>query len=339
MSDQKLIPFLISNHLFHLPESSILSYPYSKLADLAATSLPDDVAKLNLPVDSFSILATYLSTRALPPATLHPASLRDVFRTLGIPFPEVGEGGNQHEASLGSRSLRNWDKHNLGSRGREEYEEDVREELGRLEGGLFSSRRIDEEVGGFGARTVSPIPTATTTTAAGGGGSSSSGWAGTLPAYHELAHSSPSSAAAAAAAAGDEKSKEVAGVPGITTKVVSAMNQMSRRKPRLVVLIPADTHSLRAADKPLWAAEPDEKVSSYLSIPDEQKGIARLLRPWTGEELEEATADIWEGISGVFGESYIVRVATEEVVIRQCNGMGLYESVSGDAVVVCVSPK
>ncbi|KAG0641016.1 hypothetical protein HOY80DRAFT_763536 [Tuber brumale] len=337
MSDQKLIPFLISNHLFYLPESSILSYPYSKLADLAATSLPDDVARLNLPVDSFSILATYLSTRALPPATLHPASLRDVFRTLGIPFPEAGEGINQHEASLGGGSLRNWDKHNLGSRGRDEYDEDVREELGRLEGGLFSSRRMDEEVGGLGAHTASPTATATATTASGCGSSSSSGWTGALPAYHELAHSSPSSAVAAAA--GDEKNREVAGAPGITTKIVSAMNQMSRRKPRLMVLIPADTHSLRAADKPVWAAEPDEKVSSYLSIPDEQKGIVRLLRPWTGEELEEAIADVWEGISGVFGEGYIVRVATEEVVIRQCNAMGLYESVSGDAVVVCVSPQ
>ncbi|CUS11004.1 unnamed protein product [Tuber aestivum] len=334
MSNQSLIPFLVSGHLFHLPESSILSYPYSKLADLAATSLADDVAKLNLPADSFSILATYLSTRTLPPATLHPASLKDVFKTLGIPFPEVGDGGNQHEASLGGGSLRNWEKHNLGTRGREEYDEDAREELGRLEGGLFTSKRVDEEVAGFGAYPASPTATASDTTAPGG---SSSGWAGKLPSYHELAHSS--SSAAAAAAAVDEKSGEVAGVPGITTKVISAMNQMSRRKPRLVVLIPADTHSLRAADKPIWAAESDEQISSYVTISDEQKGIVRLPRPWTGEELEEAVTEIWEGISEIFGVNYIVRVATEEVVIRQCNAMGLYESVSGDTVVVCVSPK
>ncbi|PUU84234.1 hypothetical protein B9Z19DRAFT_1070491 [Tuber borchii] len=333
MSNQKLIPFLVSNHLFHLPESTILSYPYSKLADLAATSLPDDVAKLSLPADSFSILATYLSTRTLPPATLHPASLRDVFQTLGIPFPEAGEGVNQHEASLGSGSLRIWEKHNLGSRGREDYDEDVREGLGRLEGGLFTSRRVDEEPIGLGAYTASPTTTLATARAA---SSSSSGWASTLPAYHELTHSSSS---AAAAAAGGEKSGEVSGIPGIATKVITAMNQMSRRKPRLMVLVPADTHSLRAPGKPLWAADSDEKVSSYVSIPDEQKGIVRLLRPWTGEELEEAVAELWEGISGVFGESYIVRVAMEEVVIRQCNAMGLYESVSGDAVMVCVSPK
>ncbi|PWW75903.1 hypothetical protein C7212DRAFT_357976 [Tuber magnatum] len=337
MSDQKFIPFLVSGHLFNLPESAILSYPYSKLADLAATSLADDVAKLTLPADSFSVLAAYLSTRALPPATLHPASLRDVFQTLGIPFPEVGDGGNQHEASLGGGSLRNWEKHNLGTRGREVYDEDAREELGRLEGGLFTSKRVDEEVGGFGAYTASPTATAgaaTAATAAAGG--STSGWTSKLPAYHELAHSSSSTAAAAA---GDEKSSEVAGIPGITTKVISAMNQMSRRKPRLVVLIPADTHSLRAADKPIWAADSDEQVSSYIPIPDEQKGIVRLPMPWTGEELEEAVAEIWEGISGVFSINYIVRVATEEVVIRQCNAMGLYESISGDAVVVCVAPK
>jgi len=299
MSSQKLIPFLVSNHLFHLPESSILSYPYSKLADLAATSLPDDVAKLNLPADSFSVLATYLSTRTLPPATLHPASLRDVFQTLGIPFPEVEDRVNQHEASLGSGSLRIWEKHNLGSRGREEYDAESREGLGRLEGGLFTSRRLDEEPSGVGAYTASP--TTTPTTAAAASSSSSSGWASTLPAYHELTHSSSSAAAAAAAG---EKSGAVAGVPGIATKVISAMNQMSRRKPRLMVLIPADTHSLRAADKPLWAAESDEKVSSYASIPDEQKGIVRLPRPWTGEELEEAVAGVWEEISGVYGEPF-----------------------------------
>ncbi|RPA99635.1 hypothetical protein L873DRAFT_1683305 [Choiromyces venosus 120613-1] len=332
MSSQKLIPFLISNHLFHLPESSILSYPYSKLADLAATSLPDDVAKLNLPVDSFSILATYLSTRTLPPATLHPASLRDVFQTLGIPFPDaVGDGGgNQHEASLGRSSLRVWEKHNLGNRGREEYDEEVRVGLGRLEGGLFTSRRVDEEESGFGSYSAAGT---VSSAAASGEGSSS-----TLPAYHELAHSSTSSSAAMAAAAGDEKSKEIAGVPGVITKVISAMNAMSRRKPRLVILIPADTHSLRAADRPIWASEADEKVSSYVPIPNEQKEIVRLHRPWTSEELEETVAEIWEGISGVFGENYLVRVAMEEVVIRQCNAMGLYESVSGDAVVVCVSP-
>lgn len=300
MSNQKLIPFLVSNHLFQLPESSILSYPYSKLADLAATSLSDDVAKLNLPADSFSVLATYLSTRTLPPATLHPASLRDVFQTLGIPFPEVEDRVNQHEASLGSGSLRIWEKHNLGTRGREEYDEVSREELGRLEGGLFTSRRLDEEPSGVGAHAASPTTTSTTTAAA-ASSSSSSGWASTLPAYHELTHSSSS---AAAAAAEGEKSGAVAGVPGIVTKVISAMNLMSRRKSRLMVLIPADTHSLRAADKPLWAAESDEKISSYASISDEQKGIARLPRPWTGEELEEAVAGIWEGISGVFGKPF-----------------------------------
>ena len=257
---------------------------------------------------------------------------------------------NQHEASLGSGSLRIWEKHNLGNRGREEYDEEVREGLGRLEGGLFSSRRLDEEPSGFGAYTSSPTTTLATPAAA--SSSSSSGWASALPAYHELTHSSSS---AAAAAAEGEKSRVEAGIPGITTMVISAMNQMSRRKPRLMALIPADTHSLRAADKPLWAAESDEKVSSYASIPDEQKGIVRLPRPWTGEELEEAVADLWEGISGVFGESfspfsvhransdaggnYVVRVAMEQVVIRQCNAMGLYESISGDAVMVCVSPK
>lgn len=261
----RMVPFNVSGHFFTIPESQILRYPYSKLADLAASSLHDDVAAIEVPVEvssslplifpspanrrqSFSLLVHYLDTKSLPPPLSHPPTLHQTFRTLGIPFPASSTPVNHHEASTGSAgSLREWaQKSNLRST-RDEYTPDLRSSLARMERGMLTtldSVNADENDG--------------------------------LPAYdHSERHPQ-------APIVADGKHVNL---------FDACLGAVTGKKPLVVVL----TSGLKPIELQPWEAAPDEEVLSYPDIPVEQKKIIRIgaeSSPAEVKELREQLRDV-----------------------------------------------